>query len=112
MKKGRPGTLLGALAPAALADALAAVILRESTSLGVRRHDVARLERPRRLQHVETRFGRVPVKVSLGPYGPATQKPEFDACRELARRHGVPVREVVEAALVASVNARRERQDP
>jgi hypothetical protein len=101
MKKGRPAYLLGAIAPAALADTLAATMLRESTSLGVRRHDVTRLERPRRMEQVDTRFGRIPIKIAEGPYGPPHRKPEIDACVEAALEHGVPVREVIEAALVA-----------
>ena len=84
-------------------------MLRESTSLGVRRHDVTRLERPRRIEQVETRFGRLPVKIAEGPYGPAVRKPELDACVEAAHTHGVPVREVIEAALVASVTPAKVR---
>jgi uncharacterized protein (TIGR00299 family) protein len=102
MKKGRPGHTLGAIGPAARADELAAVMLRESTTLGVRRHRVDRLERPRRMEEVETPFGRVPVKVSGGPFGPPQRKPEFDACLAAARTHAVPVRQVIEAALLAS----------
>ena len=109
MKKGRPAYLLGALATAQLAEAIAATMLRESTSLGVRRHDVTRLERPRRIEQVETRFGRLPVKIAEGPYGPAVRKPELDACVEAAHTHGVPVREVIEAALVASVTPPKVR---
>jgi uncharacterized protein (TIGR00299 family) protein len=108
MKKGRPAYLLGAIAPSALADAIASTMLRESTSLGVRRHEVTRLERPRRIEHVETRFGRLPVKIAEGPFGPPQRKPELDACLEAARAHGVPVREVLEAALVASANVGRK----
>ena len=51
---------------------------------------------------VETAFGRIPVKIAEGPFGPAQVKPEFDACALAAKTHGVPVREVVRAALVAA----------
>jgi uncharacterized protein (TIGR00299 family) protein len=101
MKKGRPGLTLSALATEEQADAIAHAILRETTSIGVRFHRVARLERPRRLVTVTTPFGDLPVKVSEGAFGPAQAKPEFDACAEAARRHGVPVRVVLLAALRA-----------
>jgi hypothetical protein len=101
MKKGRPGHLLAAIAPAARADEIAGVLMRESTTLGIRRHAVDRVERPRRIVEVETRFGALPIKLGGGPFGPRQAKPEFDACRAAARSHGVPVREVVTAALVA-----------
>jgi uncharacterized protein (TIGR00299 family) protein len=105
MKKGRPAYLLGAIAPSALADQVAGIMLRESTTIGVRRHDVARMERPRHIEQVDTRYGTIPVKVAGGPFGPLQRKPEFDACLDRAKAHGVSVREVLEAALVASHTA-------
>lgn len=106
MKKGRPGLTLSVLAPNARADSLAALMLRETSSIGVRRTPVARSERPRRMITVETRYGSVPVKVSEGDYGPPQQKPEFDACARLALAAGVPVREVIAAALAALESGR------
>jgi pyridinium-3,5-bisthiocarboxylic acid mononucleotide nickel chelatase len=106
MKKGRPGHLLGAIVPAARADEIANVILRESTSLGVRRHPVDRVERPRRIENVTTPFGAIPVKVAGGPFGPPQRKPELDACLAAARAHHVPVRQVIDAAMVASATLR------
>jgi pyridinium-3,5-bisthiocarboxylic acid mononucleotide nickel chelatase len=101
MKKGRPALTLSALARVESADAVAHAMLRETTSLGVRRYEVTRAERPRRVVEVETAYGRIPVKVAEGPFGPPQVKPEFDACLAAARAHGVPVREVVRAAMVA-----------
>jgi uncharacterized protein (TIGR00299 family) protein len=101
MKKGRPGLVLSALAAAPLAESLSEVMLRETSSIGVRRLLASRVERPRRQLVVETRFGSVAVKVSEGAYGPALAKPEFDACAALARSANVPVREVIAAALAA-----------
>jgi hypothetical protein len=112
MKKGRPALTISALAPLHRADAVAAAMLRETTSLGVRRHDVTRLERPRTLEHVATRYGRIPVKVAGGPFGPAQMKPEFDACAEAARAHGVPVREVLRAAMAAAATQLGEPGKP
>jgi uncharacterized protein (DUF111 family) len=102
MKKGRPGLTIAALVPAPRVDAVAHALLRETTSLGVRRHDVARVERPRRIEPVDTPYGRIPVKLATGPFGPPQLKPEFDACVEAARTHGVPVREVLRAASTAA----------
>ena len=102
MKKGRPGMVLGALATVERAGHVAEILIRESSSLGVRETAVSRVERPRRLIEVETVFGQLPVKVSEGPFGPPQIKPEFDACRRLARELGVPVREVVAEAASAA----------
>jgi len=102
MKKGRPALTISALAPRERADAVAHAMLRETTSLGVRRYDVARAERPRRMIEVDTPYGRIPVKLAEGPFGPPQAKPEFDACAAAARAHGVPIREVMRAAMAAS----------
>ncbi len=101
MKKGRPGWTLSALCRDEDAGRLAGVMLTETSTLGVRRAAVTRVERPRRIVEVETPFGRVPVKIGEGAFGPPTQKPEFDVCRRLAEERGVPVREVIAAALRA-----------
>jgi len=101
MKKGRPGLVLSVLARALAADELSALLLTETTSLGVRRLAASRLERPRRLVEVETRFGLIPLKVSEGPYGPPQVKPEFDACERAAAAAGVPLRVVLAEALSA-----------
>ncbi|MCA9639836.1 MAG: nickel pincer cofactor biosynthesis protein LarC, partial [Myxococcales bacterium] len=76
MKKGRPGWVISALAPLGTADDVARCVLRETSSIGVRRRRVARVVRPRREIHVETPWGDVRVKVSEGDFGPAQIKPE------------------------------------
>jgi uncharacterized protein (DUF111 family) len=103
MKKGRPALTLSVLSEKDRADHLAEVMLRETSSIGVRRFGVARLERPRRTLEVTTRFGVIPVKVSEGGYGPPQVKPEFDACARAAEAFGVPVREVLGEALRAAL---------
>jgi uncharacterized protein (TIGR00299 family) protein len=101
MKKGRPGLVISAVCERPRASSVVAVLLGETSSIGVRQYAVARTERPRRMVEVDTRFGRIPIKVSEGAYGPALAKPEFDACAAAARTAGVSVREVLEAALAA-----------
>jgi uncharacterized protein (DUF111 family) len=101
MKKGRPALTIAALAPAPQADAVAAALLAETTTIGVRKTPVTRTERPRRTVQVATAFGAIAVKVSEGPFGPPQVKPEFDECAAAARTHGVPVREVIAAAMAA-----------
>ena len=73
MKKGRPGHLLRVLCAPEAADALAAAVLRETSTIGVRRVDCVRYELHREIR-VE---GGVRVKRSTG-YGTAKSKPEAD----------------------------------
>jgi uncharacterized protein (TIGR00299 family) protein len=104
MKKGRPGLSLSALCTNAAIAVIEAVMLRETSSIGLRRYGVSRSERPREIIEVETTFGKIPVKIARGPYGPAQLKPEFDACALAAAAHSVPVRSVLAAALAAAVS--------
>lgn len=98
MKKGRPGVLLRVLARPADRDRLARRILLESTALGVRYVDMPRLVLERETRRVDTRFGRVGVKVARGPDGRVQVAPEYEACARAARRHGVALSEVYRAA--------------
>ena len=105
MKKGRPAVMLCALARREEKETLARVLLAETSTLGVRVREVDRIERPRRIVTVATRFGPIPVKVAGGDGLPRHVAPEFDACRDAARAHGVPVKEVYAAALRAADDA-------
>lgn len=101
MKKGRPGMWLVVIAEPESADALASLLLAETTSLGVRVRHEERVELERRAEPVETPFGRILLKVAMLPGGDERAVPEFESVREAAVRAGRPLREVAEAALAA-----------
>ena len=101
MKKGRPALTLSVLVPVAQAEAMARTLLAHTGSLGVRRSDVSRVERPRRFVEVETAYGVVRVKVADGDGLPVVVHPELEDCRARAAEHVVPVREVIRAAIAA-----------
>lgn len=100
MKKGRPGQVLCALCAPADAARLEEVLFEETPTLGVRRVPVGRRVLPRHHVEVMTPFGAVRIKVRVAPQGPQGT-PEHDDCRRLADQHGVPLRDVLEAALRA-----------
>jgi hypothetical protein len=101
MKKGRPGMWLIVLAEPEGADTLARMLLRESSALGVRVRTEERYELERRPVEVETRFGRIALKVATVPGEGERAVPEFESVRAAAERSGRPLREVSEAALAA-----------
>lgn len=101
MKKGRPGTQLQVIARPELEGLLSGVILRNSTSLGVRSHDVRRTELERRHETVETAFGSVRLKLGFLGGEVVTVAPEYDDCLARAREQGVPVKDVLAAASAA-----------
>ena len=96
MKKSRPGVLLTVLSPPALADRLSELILKETTTIGLRSYSAARRVLPRREATVETPYGTVRIKVVL--LGDARRyTPEYEDCREAARKTGIPLADVYAA---------------
>jgi uncharacterized protein (TIGR00299 family) protein len=103
MKKNRPGILLSALAPMARETSLADVLLRETTTLGVRVHKVDhRHEASRESRQVETPFGVVRAKVKWLGSEPVGINPEYEDCRLLAETSAQPLRVVYEAAMASA----------
>ena len=102
MKKGRQGTLLTVLCAPANAAHFEELLLRETTTLGVRRHDEQRSILERSSHSVETEFGPIRIKVGRRDGDMMNAAPEFEDCREAAQRHGVALKEVMQAAMVAA----------
>ncbi|MGO8970900.1 MAG: nickel pincer cofactor biosynthesis protein LarC [Myxococcaceae bacterium] len=101
MKKGRPGHLLGALVGAERREALVQLVLRESTTLGVRTFAVERTTLARHHVSVQTRYG--PVRIKVGTWGgeALNAAPEYEDVRRLAEAARVPVKQVWAEALAA-----------
>jgi uncharacterized protein (DUF111 family) len=111
MKKNRPGTLLGVIAPPDRATHLVELVLRETTTLGVRMRRSPRLIAGRRQDTVETPFGPVRVKVKvIGER--EIPAPEYDDCARLAREVGVPLSDVYRAAISAADAAAPDHAPP
>ena len=93
MKKGRMAAQLSVLCAAERAESLAEIVLRETTTLGVRMAGYARRVLPRSVRTVDTRFGPIRIKCA-----PGKAAPEYEDCRQAARAGGAPIMEVYEAA--------------
>lgn len=102
MKKGRPATLLSALVPAALEDAAVALIMRETSTLGVRRRPTERHVAGREVVEVQTPLGPVRVKRKHWRGDDLGAAPEYEDCARLARAHNLPLREVYQIALASA----------
>lgn len=98
MKKSRPGIVLVALCPPALAPVLARVLFEESTTIGVRWTAYQRARLPREMVALPTSLGTVTFKVARLDGQVITVTPEFDEIRRLARDKGLSVREALERA--------------
>lgn len=110
MKKGRPGSLLTVLCRPAEAAVFEALLLRETSTLGIRRHEERRVVLERRLVRVRTEFGEIRVKVGSRAGAELNVAPEFEDCKAAALAHDVPLKRVQQAALAGYLeNEERER---
>jgi uncharacterized protein (TIGR00299 family) protein len=101
MKKNRPGTLVTILAPAERREALADLMFRETTTIGLRWHQMTRERLDRETVSVATPHGDVRIKVARRAGRIVNAQPEFEDCARIAAARGVPIKEVQAAALQA-----------
>jgi hypothetical protein len=104
MKKNRPGVMLSALCEEDATTALADIIFAETSAFGLRMEKITRLKLARRFETVSTKYGSVTVKIGLKGDRAVQVSPEFESCRALAEKSGVPLREIYTAALLAFEN--------
>lgn len=97
MKKQRPGVTARVLCPVSRVEATGDVLLRETTTLGVRSWPVTRRTLERSVVSVTTSLGEVPAKRVVRRDGRVELRPEFEACLAIARGQGIPVRDVLQA---------------
>lgn len=108
MKKGRPGTVLHVLCDEKQRAAIVQLILRETTTIGLRFHRVERTILQRSIVSVDTAFGPVDVKIGRDPHSQQILNvaPEFESVRKLAARCNVPIKQVYSAAIAAAEKQR------
>jgi uncharacterized protein (TIGR00299 family) protein len=98
MKKGRPGGRLTVLCEEQKRAELSDLVLRETTTLGVRYHRAGRTVLDRSVRRVETPYGALRVKEARLGGRVLRSVPEYEDCARAARRHGVPLAQVMKSA--------------
>jgi uncharacterized protein (DUF111 family) len=73
---------------------IADVLLRETSTLGLRVQGVRRHEADREALEFESSLGPASVKVKRLPGRPPAVAPEYEACARIARQRGLPLAEV------------------
>ncbi len=106
MKKNRPATMITVICAPEQADALALVLLRESSTLGVRLQQMQRLKAERTQERIETPLGSVLVKVKRLGERIISAAPEYEECRRVALEQNMSleaVYEVVQQVIEATI---------
>ncbi len=74
------------------------LLFRETTTIGVRTHEVRRKTLATGLVTLETPFGEVRIKISRMNGSMLNATPEYEDCRRIAAQKGIPLKQVLEAA--------------
>jgi pyridinium-3,5-bisthiocarboxylic acid mononucleotide nickel chelatase len=102
MKKGRTGVQLTVLASPERMPALRELLLRETTTIGLRWRLENKMALAREFTEVETAWGKVRMKIARWESGEvANASPEYEDCRKLAREKHVPLKQVMQDAMRA-----------
>jgi len=99
MKKNRPGVLLTVMCAEDLADQLTQIMLRETSTFGVRRYLTERRKLLREFVMAKTDYGEVSVKIGKLDGQIIQCAPEFESCKLLAESKKVSIRQIYSAAL-------------
>jgi uncharacterized protein (TIGR00299 family) protein len=94
MKKGRPAVTLSVICSESDEEKIARLLLRETSTLGVRVRPVHRWEAEREVIEFQSSLGPAAVKVKRLPGEPPRAAPEYEACKRLAEETGLPIAEV------------------
>ena len=95
MKKSRPAVTLSVLCPVEKEGAIVDVILRETTTFGMRSTTILKTAIEREERTVSTRLGEVKVKIGRRNGRFLKAKPEFEDCRRIAREKGMALCDVM-----------------
>ena len=94
MKKNRPGILVQVMAHPQKRDELMDLLFRESTTLGIRFRYCQRKVLQRSIDEIDSPWGKILAKKITRPDGSFFFQPEYEACKKIAEKHGLPIKEV------------------
>jgi len=94
MKKNRPAVMLSVLAPSSLEAKFSEIIMKETSTLGIRSRNVSRHVAHREIIEFDSRLGHVRAKIKRFGGETVAITPEYDDCRRLALEHNLPLQEV------------------
>jgi pyridinium-3,5-bisthiocarboxylic acid mononucleotide nickel chelatase len=94
MKKSRPGTLITVLAKPEKVFSLEELLLRETSTFGVRRSEWSRRILSREIKEVETAYGKINVKIGKLDGDIIKVFPEYEDVKKASYQHNVSFVEV------------------
>ena len=94
MKKNRPGTLVTVIARPEQRESLSGLLFAETTTIGVRYHEMQRDCLERDVRSIATPVGPIRIKIARRAGRVLNASPEFEDCAKAAAEHGLPIKDV------------------
>jgi uncharacterized protein (DUF111 family) len=98
MKKNRPATQVMVICAQEEGERLAQLLLRETSTLGVRIQQVQRRKAQRTQEEIVTSLGTMLVKIKRLGSRILSVTPEYEECRRIAHEQDLPLAQVYEVA--------------
>ena len=98
MKKSRPATLLTVICTPEKLSSVIEFLIKETTTLGLRWHEEERNCAEREMLDLQTRYGKVRFKLARWEGRTVNLSPEYEDCKRLALKNGIPLKEIFEEA--------------
>ena len=111
MKKSRPAVMLTCLCTEESRDDLSRLMLKHTSTLGVRISSHRRDVLTRTVQTASTKYGTIKMKHAHG-FGTIKTKPEYDDVLDAAKKHGIPFLTVYDAALSTALDSALDSAKP
>lgn len=99
MKKERLGVILTVLCKVEDKNNLKDIIFSETTTLGIREYKIHRTKLKRKIETIDTIYGKVNIKKAYYKGEMIKVKPEYEDCKRLAEDKNEPIKKVYEEVL-------------
>jgi uncharacterized protein (TIGR00299 family) protein len=109
MKKNRPGHLLTVICSSEKLPFVTKFLLRETTTLGLRWHEEERAKTDREILTKETKYGKIRFKLARWEGRIVNLSPEYEDCKRLALKNGIPLKEVFEEAKRVAITLQKNK---
>ena len=96
MKKTRPAVKITLLSENDNVNKLADILLKETTSFGLRMYKTERIKLEKEIKTVKTEYGSTKVKIGKKNGKIINIAPEYEDCKRIANERGISIREVYE----------------
>ena len=107
MKKNRPGTLLSVICLPDAVGTVADILMRETTTIGLRWRVENRIKARREIRHIQTVHGPIPVKLAISNGRIINLTPEYDDCMRVAKKKNIPLKQVLDEVKAEAIGQLR-----